>query len=72
MEHAAWYVLGSIGSMLFGGAIHWLIRKDNCRYCGLRELKDEIARLGNVIEALAEKVGLSVKERLEIEAIHKG
>jgi hypothetical protein len=72
MEHTAYYILGVIGSMLVGGAAHWLIGKDNCKSCGIGELKDEISRLSHVIEALAEKVGLSVRDRLEIESIHRG
>ncbi|MGA2224575.1 MAG: hypothetical protein ABSH41_09055 [Syntrophobacteraceae bacterium] len=45
-------------------------------WCGVpekyEELKLEIARLCNVVELLAEKVGLTVKERKEIESFHGG
>ncbi len=71
-DHVAWYVLGLIISAMFGAALHWLFRKDNCKECGIAELKAEISRLCSLIETLWEKAGLTVKDRLEIEKLEKG
>jgi hypothetical protein len=70
-DHAAWIIVGGIVSMILGAALHWLAAKDNCKNCGIGELKAEIVRLCNLVRALAEKTGMSVKEQLEIENIEK-
>ena len=72
MEHAGWMIVGSIVSMVIGAALHWAIRKDNCKSCGIAELKAEISRLCSLVRALAEKAGMTVKEQLEIENLEKG
>ncbi len=76
LDHAGWQVVGYVVSAIIGAALHWVLRKDNCKTCGVpekyEELKLEIARLCNVVELLAEKVGLTVKERKEIESFHGG
>ena len=66
LEHAGWTIVGYIVCMALGAAIHWLFRRDNCKNCGIAELKAEIARLCNLVRALAEKTGMTVKEQLEI------
>jgi hypothetical protein len=72
LDHAGWQVVGYVVSAIIGAALHWLFRKNDCTKCGIADLKAEIARLCNVVELLAEKVGLTVKERKEIESYHGG
>jgi len=72
MDHIAWMIVGSVVSMIIGASLHWLAAKDNCRNCGIAELKKEIVRLCNLVEALAEKAGMTVRERLEIQMLDKG
>jgi hypothetical protein len=62
-------IVGSIASMALGAWLHWLFGRDKCQSCGIKELKEEISRLCKLVQALAEKAGMSVKERLEIEAL---
>ena len=70
-DHVAWYIVGSIASMMIGAGIHWLLRRDNCKECGIAELKSEISRLCLLVYALAEKAGMSLKEQLEIQNLEK-
>ncbi len=71
MEHAGWMIVGSIISMGLGAWLHWLFSKDDCKECGIADLKAEISRLCNLIETLWEKAGLTVKDRLEIQKWEK-
>jgi uncharacterized membrane protein (DUF106 family) len=71
-DHAAWIILATVISGLIGALIHRVFTDQKCGKCGMAELKAEIARLCNLVRALAEKVGMSVKEQLEIESIDRG
>lgn len=71
MDHVSWTIIASISSMTLGAFIHWLFQRNNCKYCGISELKSEISRLCNLVRALAEKAGMTVKEQLEIENIDR-
>jgi hypothetical protein len=72
LDHAGWTIVGYIVCTGLGAGAHWLFRRDNCKSCGIAELKAEIARLCNLVRALAEKTGMTVKEQLEIESLEKG
>jgi hypothetical protein len=67
VDHAGWIIVASIVSMALGAWLHWLVGKDNCKSCGIAELKSEISRLCLLVKALAEKAGMSLKEQLEIQ-----
>ena len=70
-DHMAWYILGVILSAMAGAVLHWVFLKDNCKECGIAELKSEISRLCLLVYALAEKAGMSLKEQLEIQNLEK-
>jgi hypothetical protein len=70
-EHAGWILAASLIVNLI---MFWLGRrtgKGDCKSCGITELKTEISRLCNLVRALAEKAGMTVKEQLEIESIER-
>jgi len=68
MDHAGWQVAGGLILLIAGAFIgRFTVVKPDCSKCGLVELKAEITRLCFLVRVLAEKVGLSVKEQLEIE-----
>lgn len=71
MDHAGWTIAGGLLTMIFGAALHWLFARNDCTKCGISELKAEISRLCNLVRALAEKAGMTVKEQLEIESMEK-
>jgi len=69
-------------SLIVNIVIYLLGRKhgsNNCSTCGIAALKTqieeavrELARMCNLVRALAEKAGMTVKEQLEIEKISGG
>ncbi|MFZ0931235.1 MAG: hypothetical protein WAN11_21695 [Syntrophobacteraceae bacterium] len=69
LDHAGWTVVGYMVCLIVGGAVHWLFQRNDCTKCGIAELKAEISRLCNLVRALAEKAGMTVKEQLEIESL---
>ena len=79
-DHAGWIIAANLISVLLGVMIGRIIaRKSDCERCGIDQLKIEIANLGveatrsyNLLRALAEKVGMTVKEQLELENLEKG
>ncbi|MFZ0945685.1 MAG: hypothetical protein WB930_00080 [Syntrophobacteraceae bacterium] len=72
MDHAGWIIVASLVSMGVGGWLHWLIRKDNCKNCGIDDLRTDINGMCNLVRELAARAGISVKEQLEIESLQKG
>jgi len=72
MEHAGWIIVASIASMALGAWLHWLVAKDNCKNCGIAELKDKIDGLCCLVRELAARANISVKEQLEIESMGRG
>jgi hypothetical protein len=78
-EHAGWMISASL---IVNIVIYLLGRKhgsNNCSTCGIAALKTqieeavrELARMCNLVRALAEKAGMTVKEQLEIEKISGG
>jgi hypothetical protein len=72
LEHAGWIIVASMASMALGAWFHWLFSKDNCKSCGLAELKEEIHGMCCLVRELAARAGISVKEQLEIESMGKG
>lgn len=77
MAHAGWQVAAGLILLIVGAAAGRLLtpQKVDCTKCGLTEIKtelqEEIRKLCRVIEVLSEKVGLTAKERLEIEALDR-
>jgi len=70
-EHAGWVLAASL---IVNVLVFFLGRrygKGDCESCGISELKAEIQRLCNLVRALAEKTGMTVKEQLEIESMEK-
>lgn len=62
-----WGVALALISCLAGAFAHWLLSHNDCAKCGIVELKAEIERQSKLIRALAEKVGITVPEQLQIE-----
>lgn len=62
-----WWIATNLIAIFAGAMIHWFTTKDNCKKCGIIELKQEIERQGKLIRALAERAGITVKDQLEIE-----
>jgi hypothetical protein len=72
MEHfanAGWIVAAGLIVSVFGYFLGRYHGSNNCATCGIGELKAEISRLCCLVESLWEKAGLTIKERLEVEAL---
>jgi hypothetical protein len=57
--------------MLLGAWFHWLFSKNDCKRCGIEELKREIKGFGNLVSSIAEKAGITLKEQLEIKNLER-
>ncbi len=69
IDHAGWIIVASIVSMALGAWLHWVASKDNCKSCGISELRTEIRIQSFIQRRLAEKQGLSQEELMEIEVM---
>ncbi len=78
LENAGWIIAASL---IVNIVVYLLGRhhgSNNCATCGISELRvqieeaaKEVSRLCNLVRALAEKAGMTVKEQLEIESIER-
>jgi len=57
----------STGSLMLGAVIKGLWQSNQCRRCGIDDLRREIQTQSKMIRLLAEKAGVTVAQQLEIE-----
>jgi hypothetical protein len=70
MESTGWMIVGGVVVCLISMLIGRLTApRNDCVNCGIADLKDEVRRQSKLIQAIAEKAGFTVKERLEIEGM---
>jgi len=68
-DHAGWIVVGGIVLSLVSMLIGRVLSRPDCKSCGIAELKAEVRQQSNLIRAIAEKAGFTVREQLEIESM---